>query len=54
MGEVLYSRCKRCNRPLKSVEARQRGYGNLCWQKHQNERTKKAILFKLVELCEIK
>ena len=25
-------RCKRCNKILTSPEARQRGYGELCWK----------------------
>ena len=29
-----YSKCKRCGRRLKTDEARERGYGTVCWKKH--------------------
>lgn len=32
-----YLRCKRCNRILKSEEAKERGYGKICWEKHLKE-----------------
>lgn len=29
-----YSKCVRCGRRLRSDEARERGYGKICWKKH--------------------
>ena len=40
-------RCKRCHRILVSPEARQRGYGDLCWKKYLNEQQQKNSLFPL-------
>ncbi|MEK3727192.1 DUF6011 domain-containing protein [Lysinibacillus sp. FSL W8-0953] len=31
------SRCKRCNRPLKSGESIIRRYGATCWQRHLDD-----------------
>lgn len=31
------SRCKRCNRPLKSGESIVRQYGFTCWQRHLDD-----------------
>lgn len=31
------SRCKRCNRPLKSGESIVRQYGFICWQRHLDD-----------------
>ena len=31
--EKLYDRCLRCNRKLKTEEARKLGYGKICYQK---------------------
>ena len=28
-----YSKCLRCGRMLKSEEARERGFGKICWEK---------------------
>ena len=48
MGEKLYGRCKRCNRPLKTQEAQQRGYGPHCWLMHkQTKELNKPFLFKV-------
>ena len=33
-------RCKRCNRPLKSIESIQRGYGKVCLSRMLDEQTK--------------
>ena len=30
----LHTKCLRCGRKLKSLEARERGYGEVCWNKH--------------------
>lgn len=38
-----YDKCLRCNRKLKSEINRQRGYGEICWQKLNIE--KKGRLF---------
>lgn len=32
--ERKYTRCRRCNRPLKSEKAQKRGYGGHCYQLH--------------------
>lgn len=29
-----YNRCLKCNKLLKTKEARNRGYGDCCWKKH--------------------
>jgi hypothetical protein len=48
MEEKLYGRCKRCNRPLKTQEAQQRGYGPHCWLMHkQTKELNKPFLFKV-------
>lgn len=31
----LYSRCIRCGRTLKNPIAQERGYGEVCWEKHK-------------------
>ncbi len=31
-----YKYCLRCRRPLKNPEARQRGFGDICWKKMQS------------------
>lgn len=40
-------RCKRCNKILTSPEARQRGYGELCWKIYLEENRQKNSLFPL-------
>lgn len=35
-----YIRCKRCNRPLKTLEAQERGYGAFCYKQHLKENGK--------------
>ena len=30
-----FCRCLRCNRKLKTEEARKRGYGEHCWKEHK-------------------
>ncbi len=32
--EKNYSRCFRCGKRLRSVDAQIRGYGKVCWKKH--------------------
>lgn len=29
--EIVYGRCKRCGRPLKTASAKRKGYGPRCW-----------------------
>lgn len=42
MGETeKFIRCKRCNRPLKTIEAQVRGYGAYCYKQHLKENIKK-------------
>lgn len=33
----VVSRCRRCNRILRTEDARQKGYGKFCWKLHQLE-----------------
>lgn len=40
-------RCKRCNKIITNPEARQRGYGDLCWKIHLQETMQKNSLFPL-------
>lgn len=48
MEDKLYGRCKRCNRPLKSKEAQQRGYGPHCWVLHKRSKElEQPVLFKI-------
>lgn len=37
-----YSKCKRCNRKLKTEEAQKRGYGQHCFQLHLTEVKKRS------------
>lgn len=39
----LYSKCVRCGRTLKSQEAQERGYGDVCWKKRLSD--KQSTLF---------
>ena len=34
VGTVKFTRCIRCGKVLKNPEAKERGYGAVCWQKH--------------------
>lgn len=43
----LYTKCLRCNKPLKSVEAQKRGYGPTCWHNIKQEHEKHNGLFEL-------
>lgn len=40
LGEK-FTKCKRCNRKLKSLEAQTRGYGKYCFQIHLEELNRK-------------
>ena len=43
--QVIFTRCLRCGRKLKTPEAQERGYGNVCWNKHlTNEQKANAQL----------
>ena len=33
--------CNRCGRPLKNEQSLQRGFGPVCWKKHQAEEKRK-------------
>lgn len=39
----IYTHCLRCNRVLKSEEARNRGFGKICWEKVKD--ANKNVLF---------
>lgn len=41
MNNIVYHKCQRCNRILKTEKARQRGYGDFCWKMHNLEQLKK-------------
>lgn len=45
-------RCKRCNRPLKTSEARLRGYGDVCWKIHLVDQLKQNSLFSMKSVKE--
>lgn len=36
-NNTKFIKCKRCNKPLKSVEAQIRGYGPVCYKKYLEE-----------------
>ena len=40
-GNIVYNKCQRCNRVLKSEKAKQRGFGDYCWKLYNLE-VKKA------------
>ena len=50
MGELLYKRCLRCNRKLRSTKAQQRGYGEYCWKEHLKECENKNSLFNITSM----
>lgn len=39
--QIKYTRCKKCNRPLKDKKSQDRGYGEHCWSLYNKERIKK-------------
>lgn len=48
MENKEFEKCIRCNKPLKSKEARRRGYGDHCWKLYQKEISEKRNpLYKL-------
>ena len=45
----VFCRCLRCNRKLKTEEAKKRGYGDYCWKEHKKEVERNhTCLFKIV------
>ena len=38
-----YSRCIRCGRILKNPDAKERGYGEVCWKKHLIDKQKTLL-----------
>ena len=41
-----FGRCLKCNRRLKTEEAKKRGYGDCCWRKYKRElKQKHSYLF---------
>lgn len=49
MDEKLYDKCIRCNRKLKTLKAKQRGYGDYCYHLHLLELKKhKRNLFSMI------
>ncbi len=40
---LMFKYCLRCGRRLKTLEAQERGYGDVCWKKQQMN--KQGILF---------
>lgn len=36
--QTVHLKCLRCGKRLKSEEAMARGYGKVCWEKHQKDR----------------
>ena len=47
--DIRYSRCKRCNRILKTELAKQRGYGEYCWRQYQKSVKNSKNRFVLTE-----
>lgn len=43
ISRVEYKVCKRCGRPLKSIECKERGYGRVCWEKHKKSKRVKKL-----------
>lgn len=39
----LYSKCIRCGRALKNPIAQERGYGDVCWEKHLRDKQTKLF-----------
>ena len=35
--KIKHTRCLRCNRILKTIEAQERGYGDYCWKIYKTE-----------------
>lgn len=51
MEKQEYIKCLRCNRVLKTAQAKKRGYGNHCWHLHQLEieKNKKTMIDLVLE-----
>lgn len=41
--QVLFPFCLRCGRRLKTPEAQERGYGEVCWNKHLTDNQTKLF-----------
>lgn len=49
MKQQIYTRCLKCNRKLKTIKAKQRGYGECCWKKHLKEQQlKRKTIFDIL------
>lgn len=35
---IIHSHCLRCGRKLKTDEAKVRGFGRICWEKHLSDK----------------
>ena len=35
VGKSVFTRCLRCNRLLRTPQAKARGYGDICWKKYK-------------------
>lgn len=40
---IIHSHCLRCGRKLKTDEAKVRGFGKICWQKHLSNKQEKLF-----------
>ena len=50
--DIIFLRCKRCNRPLKDDISRKRGYGNKCWRLYHIEleaQKEQNTIFKILD-----
>lgn len=47
MKDKIYTKCLKCNRPLKTPIAQKRGYGEACWRKLLEENKQKTYLLRL-------
>lgn len=41
--DIVYQKCQRCNRILKSDKAKKRGFGDHCWRLHNIDLKKHEI-----------
>ena len=41
---ILYEKCLRCGRKLKSESSKELGFGKICWEKYNSEDNYKAYL----------
>lgn len=49
---MLYERCIRCGRKLKTDESKELGFGKVCWKKQQVETASKKLFNEKGELNE--